>query len=336
MTYLILRLASLGNVAMTVPVITSLSRRHPNDRFVVVSKKSLGAMFYGLDNVVYHEAKFNTNGLGSILMLFRELRQYNIDVVIDLHDVIRTRILRLLFALCGKHSYVIRYGRAEKRAMIMKRSKNATPLKSEFERYRDTFRDAGLDTDDTFTTIPVCAEAKVQVEQRFGTAKGQWIGIAPFAKSKSNMLPYPVTKQLIQHYSSQPGKRVFLFGAGAIECEMLRQWASIFPNVVSVAGMLPLEQELELMRQLSVMICMDSANQHLSSLVNLRAVSIWCGTHPHLGFRGWKQQPTDIIQRHDLACRPCTVHGTNHCKYRNFVCREISAQDIIQIVDNNK
>ena len=34
MTYLIVRLATLGNVAMTVPVIASLSKRYPNDRFI--------------------------------------------------------------------------------------------------------------------------------------------------------------------------------------------------------------------------------------------------------------------------------------------------------------
>ncbi len=45
MTYLIIRLATLGNVAMTVPVIASLSARYPNDRFIVASKKELSAMF---------------------------------------------------------------------------------------------------------------------------------------------------------------------------------------------------------------------------------------------------------------------------------------------------
>ena len=111
---------------------------------------------------------------------------------------------------------------------------------------------------------------------------------------------------------------------------MLRQWSCVFPNTVSVAGQLKLEQELELMRMLDVMICMDSANQHLSSLVGLRAVSIWCATHPMIGFAGWKQRPEDIIQRHDLRCRPCTCHGTNHCRYGNYACRQIEAETILQ------
>jgi hypothetical protein len=75
---------------------------------------------------------------------------------------------------------------------------------------------------------------------------------------------------------------------------------------------------------------MDSANQHLSSLVGLRAVSIWCGTHPKIGFTGWKQRGEDILQRSELACRPCTMHGTSHCRFFNYACKQITAKQIIQ------
>lgn len=338
MTYLLLRLSSLGNVAMTVPVVASLSRRYPNDRFVVVAKKPLAAMFYGMDNVVYHEANFRTGGLGSVLALFHELRAYHVDAVIDLQDVLRTRLLRLFFRLHGVKTYTVHYGRAQKRALTLTGHKGVDPLPTEFSRYQDVLREAGLQTDNDFACLPINEEARQQVKERFGEpqAEEQWIGIAPFAKSKSNMLPYHLTKELIQYYSRQTGTRVYLFGAGVIECEMLRQWASIFPNVVSVAGLLPLEQELELMRNLRVMICMDSANQHLSSLVGLRAVSIWCGTHHKMGFYGWKQDPADRLEIDDLACRPCSVHGTNKCKNHHYACRQIPAQRIIDKVNEKK
>ena len=203
-------------------------------------------------------------------------------------------------------------------------------MHTEFERYADTFRLAGFDTDDHFSALPVNIQAAEAVQQRFGNKTGRWIGIAPFAKSKSNMLPYRVMKEVIQALSAREDTRLFLFGAGKVECEMLRQWASVFPRTESVAGCLPLEQELELMRRLDLMLCMDSANQHLSSLVRLRAVSVWCATHPCIGFMGWKQSPDDIIQHTDLSCRPCTCHGTNHCRYRNFACKQFNANDIIQ------
>lgn len=332
MTYLVIRFSSVGNVAMTVPVITSLSRRYPEDTFVVVSKNRLASLFYGLPNVRFHEAELQSS-VKSIVQLFHELRAYHIDAVVDLQDTLRSYVLRTLFRWSRVPVYVIDYGRKEKRHLIMRGYKHCAPLKTEFQRYADTFRLAGLESDDSFTAIPVNEPAQQAVIERFGEKNGTWIGIAPFAKSRSNMLPYRVTKEVIAHYSHLADTRVYLFGAGRIECEMLRQWASIFPNVVSVAGQLPIEQELELMRRLDVLVGMDSANKHLGALVGAHTVSIWCGTHPAMGFAAWKQ-PSECMLQTNLSCRPCTVHGTKKCKYNNFACTDISAQEVIQLVNN--
>ena len=326
MTYLIIRLATLGNVAMTVPVVASLSRCYPNDQFIIASKKDLGAMFASMPNVEFREVD-NHLGWRGVWEIWKAWRK-EIGAVIDLQGVLRTRVFDGLMRLSGKRVTRIRYGRIRKQLItVFGIGKKQRP--SEFARYADTFRRAGLETDDAFTALPVNKKAAANVTKRFGKKEGRWIGLAPYAKSRSNMLPYRVTKELIEQLSADEQTRVFLFGAGKIECEMLRQWASVFPRTQSVAGSLKLEEELELMRMLDVMICMDSANQHLSSLVGLRAISVWCATHPIIGFAGWKQQPEDIIQRHDLRCRPCTCHGTNHCRYGNYACRHIEAETIL-------
>ena len=327
MTYLIIRLATLGSVAMTVPVIDSLSRRYPDDRFIIASKKPLGAMFAAMPNVEFREVD-NHLGWKGVWQIWREWRD-EIDAVIDLQAVLRTRVFSLLMWWSGKKVTQVHYGRIRKH-LITVWGVGKRQLPSEFERYRDAFRRAGLETDDAFEALPVNKSAARNVQKVFGTKKGRWIGLAPFAKSRSNMLPYRVTKEVIERLIADNETRVFLFGAGKVECEMLRQWASVFPQTTSVAGGLKLEEELELMRHLDVMICMDSANQHLSSLVGLRAISVWCATHPMIGFMGWKQSPNDIVQRNELRCRPCTCHGTNHCRYRNYACRQIEAETILQ------
>ena len=312
---------------MTVPVIASLSRRYPEDRFIIAAKKDLGAMFASMPNVEYREVDNRLDWKG-VWRIWREWRDET-DAVIDLQSVLRTRVLGTLMRLSGKRVTRVRYGRLRKHGITMW-GFGKKQLPTEFERYKEAFRRAGLETDDTFTALPVNKKAATAVRRRFGDKTGKWIGLAPFAKSKSNMLPYRVTKDIIARLTRDKQTRLFLFGAGVIESEMLRQWSSVFPRTESVAGQLTLEQELELMRQLDVMICMDSANQHLSSLVGLRAVSVWCATHPMIGFQGWKQQDNDIIQRNDLRCRPCTCHGTNHCRYRNFACKNIEAETIIE------
>ena len=60
-TYVVLRLSSLGNVAMLVPVMAQLSQTYPNDEFVVMSLKPLADLFYGLKNVRFVEVPCQTN-----------------------------------------------------------------------------------------------------------------------------------------------------------------------------------------------------------------------------------------------------------------------------------
>jgi len=329
MTYLVLRISTVGNVAMTVPILSSLSEQYPDDRFVVVSRKRLAPLFYGLGNVCFHQADLDSRSLlKSIIQLYRELSRYHIDAVIDLQDSWRTRFLRAVFAWNHHPVYTINLGSSDIQNMILTGYRGRA-LPSEFRRYSRAFAQAGLIADDRFTSLAVDKEAQAAIRERYGVKTGRWLGIAPFAKYSSNRLPLRVIKEVMAHYTNDANMRIFLFGWGEIESEQLRQWAGLYPNVISTAGLLPLQQELELMRQLDVMLCMDSANQHLASLVGTRVVSVWCATHPALGFYGWKQDPDDCIQL-DLACRPCTAHGTEHCRFRNFECKQCKSNLIWQ------
>ena len=341
MTYLILRFSTVGSVAMLVPVLESASRRQPDDRFVVVSKKRLSSMFAAMPNVDFitadHEdSTHQHNTQKSIAQLYRQITdRYHIDAVLDMQNSVQSRLLRLRFRLSGKRVYVIREQLLSQWRLRLKGYRRSQPLETETERYSKVFTKAGLVTDDAFRQIAVDVKAAAAVRTMFGSKTGRWIGVAPFAKKKSNMLPYRTTKQLIRRLAAMPDTQVFLFGAGEVECEMLRLWASLTPNTTCVAGILPLEQELELMRQLDLIVCMDSANQHFASIVGLRAVSIWCATHPYTGYYGYRQSDDDCLQR-PLSCRPCTNHGRTQCPYRNFLCRQITVEQILEKITNNK
>ena len=179
MTYLIIRLATLGNVAMTVPVIASLSRRYPNDRFIIASKKELSAMFASMPNVVFWEVDNHLDWPGT-WRLWRVLR-HEADAVIDLQDVLRTRVFDLFMRLSGKRVTRVHYGRIRKHLITVWGIGRRT-LPTEFERYEDAFRRAGLQTDREFKALKVNRAAAKTVKERFGEKEGRWIGLAPFAK----------------------------------------------------------------------------------------------------------------------------------------------------------
>ena len=310
-----------------VPVVAGLSRAYPEDRFVIVALKPLSALFYGLPNVLYHEVKDDVNHLHGLLALSRQLLSYLPVKLYDLQGDGRSRVLRWLLRWRGVPAETICSADREQRNMIRVGYAYCLPLKPEAERYADTLRAGGLQPAELSPLIPVNQEAAAKVNQVFGNKQGRWIGIAPFAKHQSNVLPYRTMKEVIAYFAAQPDTRIFLFGAGRVEAEMLRQWASLWSNVESVTNQLALDGELELMRQIDGILCMDSANQHLAALTGCKTLSIWCGTHPNMGFAAKGLKEANILSL-PVSCRPCSVHGTNYCKYRNFACKALTAEMI--------
>ena len=152
MTYLIIRFSTIGNVAMTVPVVASLSRRYPDDQFIIAAKKDLSAMFVSMPNVVYHEVDNHLDWKG-VFALWKELR-HQVDAVIDLQSVRRTRVLDWLMRFSGKRVTRVHYGRIRKH-LITVWGIGYKQLPSEFDRYRKTFLRAGLETDTEFTALPI-------------------------------------------------------------------------------------------------------------------------------------------------------------------------------------
>ena len=127
------------------------------------------------------------------------------------------------------------------------------------------------------------------------------------------------TEEIIQTLSAYPQIKLFLFGGGTTEIDILSAWAKKYPQTISVAGKLKMEQELALMSHLDAMLTMDSGNMHLASLVNIPVISVWGATHPYAGFMGWNQSFSNVIQT-DLPCRPCSIYGNKPCKRKDYAC----------------
>lgn len=140
-------------------------------------------------------------------------------------------------------------------------------------------------------------------------------------------------EKVVEELSATPGVKIFLFGGGDYEREILGRWAQTYPGVVSLADKKHgFTVEMALLSYLDTIVSMDSANMHLASLVGVRVVSIWGATHSYCGFKGYRQHESDIIQL-PMTCRPCSVFGNKPCMRGDYHClRGISPQIIIKKV----
>jgi ADP-heptose:LPS heptosyltransferase len=299
----------------------------------VLSKKSFGSFFssskihfIGID-LKYYE------GLKGLYQLFKVLKKEKFDLVIDLHDVLRSNVLRFFFRyIGGTKVFVVDKGRKEKKRLTRKKNKRLRPLKTTIERYTDVFNAAGFD----FPIAEKVYNSDMDISDRVaallptGEDNPVCVGIAPFAAHRGKIYPVEKMAEVID-YLAIKGFHLFLFGGGDSEKMQLQEWESKFPHCVSIAGKLSLKEELQLISKLDLMVSMDSANMHLASLVGTTVVSVWGATHPYTGFAGWQQSPDNIVQI-DKPCRPCSVYGNKECYLLDnpYACmREISPSMII-------
>lgn len=332
---LVLRFSALGDVTMTVPVITRLLQQHPGLQITFVSNEKFRPLFQDIPGLEFFGITIpgQYKGAVGLYRLFRQLKKkFQIDAVADLHDSLRSKILSFYFRLSGIPVRTIDKGRQEKKLLTRRKNKQLLQLTAGYQRYADVFAALGFPVR---TTTDQPAKKLIQSEAiknlLINTDK-KTIGLAPFAKHKEKMYPPDKMEKVVEILLGK-GYTIFFFGGGAEEVKHLQEWERRFPGTINTAGKLSFTEELELISHLDIMISMDSANMHLASLYGVPVVSIWGATHPFAGFYGFGQSPENAVQV-ELYCRPCSVFGNKKCYRGDHACMNmISEEQIINRVE---
>lgn len=323
------RFSAIGDVTMSIPVVYSACRCYPDVRFIMVTRRSMQNIFVNPPEnltVVGVDLKDDYKGIPGMRRLASELKKgYRVDAFIDLHDVIRTRILGFFLKSKGVKIFRLHKGRANKKALTRRRNKVMLPLISSRARYREAFFNAGLPLSERFDGLyfgrnaaPVSLFAEITKPKNYGEV---WVGIAPFAAHKGKIYPPEKMEQVLSRLIlSRPDVKVFLFGGGEEETRLLDEWASRYPRVQSNAGKrYGFAAELALLNHIDTLVTMDSANMHLASVAGTPTLSVWGATHPYCGFKGWRQPDTNTVSL-NMTCRPCSVFGEKPCFRGDYLC----------------
>ena len=328
----------MGDVAMTVPVVFALAHQYPKLRISVLSRPFARAFFQNLpDNVEFMEAdlKNEYKGIHGLNKLYRRLLAKHPTHVADFHNVLRTRYLRFRFNFDRFKTAHIDKHKSGKRKLCRKNNKSFVQQPTSFQNYMDVLEQLGYPIQSDFKSIFTNGGNDIHTLPNIIGVKNEgetWLGIAPFAAHEGKMYPLEKMEETVRLLTVEHQHlRIFLFGGGSQEKEILNSWATKYKGCLCASSVLHgLSEELILMSHLDVMISMDSANMHLASLVGTRVVSIWGATHPYCGFLGWKQSSDDAVQNNQLSCRPCSVFGNKPCHRGDFACMNtIEPADIV-------
>ncbi len=314
---LVIRLSAMGDVAMAASVIKNFVVQNPDVKITLLSKGFLKPIFENIPNVAFYTADTTNKhkGILGLYKLYKELKALKIDAVADLHNVMRSKVLRFFFS--SKPAAYIDKGRAEKKALTRIENRVFKQLKTSHERYADVFRKLGFNISLEKPVFLEKQQLTTNNKKLLGTidVNTKLIGIAPFAQYDSKTYPLELIEKCIEILTKKTNYKVLLFGGGKKEIDLLSSLENKFPNTASIAGKIKLREELIIISNLDCMISMDSGNGHFSALFGVPTITIWGTTHPFAGFTPF-HQPKENSLLPDLEKYPnipCSIYGNKIC-----------------------
>lgn len=329
---LITRFSAMGDVAMTVPVVRALQEQHPALKITVASRGFFKPFFETIPNVHFFsiDVKGRHKGFLGLIRLFLDLKKLKIDAIADLHNVLRTQVIRFLFLFSGVVCASTDKGRAEKKVLTRTENKVLQPLKSMFERHVETLQKLGFVVDLNAPHFPKKENLSQKIQNITGQKNKSWIGIAPFAQYETKMYPLHLMQEVIASLALE--HQIFLFGGGKKEQEQLDEIASKIPNSINITGKLTLSEELKLIHHLDVMLSMDSGNGHLAAMLGIPVITLWGNTHPYAGFVTFNQplanSLTPDLKQYPLL--PTSVYGNKKIEGYTDCMKSISPEQVVE------
>jgi ADP-heptose:LPS heptosyltransferase len=225
--------------------------------------------------------------------------------------VLRSKVVRTLFALSGKKVAFVDKGRAEKKALTRAENKIFQPLPSMFQRHQLVFETLGFPVDLAQPQYPAKAPISQSELAAIIAQSKKTIGIAPFAQYDSKVYPLDLMQQVIDTLSQNQKHTILLFGGGPKEKETLQTLVGDKTNVFNKAGKIPFQEELSLISHLDVMLSMDSGNAHIAAMLGVPVVTLWGATHPYAGFLPFNQSLDKALvsDRNQYPQLPTSVYG---------------------------
>jgi len=328
---LVIRLSAMGDVAISVPVLSAFNEQYPDVKITILTKPLFAPMFAHLVNckVFPIDLKGKHKGLLGLYKLYKELKAEKIDFVADLHNVLRSNVLKLLFSSSKIPFYQINKGRKEKKELTREENKIFKQLKTSYERYAEVFGKLGF---------PISLEKLYLAPRRLASnevknllSENKNIGIAPFASHIAKEYPFIKLKEVIFKLSEcYPESKIFIFGGGNHEKSIVEQ-VSQLKNVENMVGKLSFSEELELISNLDVMLAMDSGNAHLSAMFGVATITLWGVTHPFAGFYPYGQPIENALlaDRQKFPLIPTSVYGNKYRYGYERAILTISNEDIL-------
>lgn len=321
---------------MTLPVISAFVTQYPDVKITVLTKAFFKPMFAQFQNLSVFEADVQGEhkGVFGLWKLYKKLSTLEINAVADLHNVLRSKVLKRYFRFEKIPVFQIDKGRPEKKALTRKKDKVFRPLKTTHDRYADVFAAMGFPIDLTKAKSLAREELTEKMLALIGRENKKWLGIAPFAAFEGKMYPLELIEKVIAILNSSANYKLLLFGGGNLEKGKLQQFENKYENCTQVVDKLTFSEELALISNLDGMLSMDSGNGHLAAMYGVPVITLWGVTHPYAGFYPFGQDANNALlaDRKRFPLIPTSVYGNKMPDGYEKAMETISPETVVEKV----
>ena len=314
--FLILRFSSIGDIILTTPVIRCLKLQYPEAEVHYATKKSYKTL---LENNPHIDKIFVLeNGLNELI---NSLQSEDYDFVIDLHNNLRTSIIK--FRL-GKKSFSFDKLNLQK-WLLVKFKKNIMPKVHIVDRYMKTVESLGIKNDNKGLDYFIPEKDKMPIDWLPENFRNGYAIYAIGGQHETKKLPLHKMIELCQTIKLPlvliGGKEDFEMGEKLISTFYLsipkieNQTLKIF----NTCGKCKLNQSASLIQNSTIVYTHDTGMMHVAAALKKKVISIWGNTVPAFGMYPY-QTDFEAIENKDLSCRPCSKIGFSKCPLGHFKC----------------
>ena len=304
---LVLRFSSIGDIVLTTPVVRCLKTQRNDVELHYATKAAYRSI---LENNPYIDKLHLLDG--SLWKLINALRREKFDLIIDLHNNLRTLQIKTIL---GVQTYSFNKLNWEK-WLIVNLKINVLPHIHIVDRYMDTLRSLGVENDDKGLDYFVPYRDVVEKEWLPEPHQRGYVAFAIGGQHETKKLPLARLIELC-HKINHP---IVLLGGkeDAANGEIIEK-AVGKQLVFNACGKYNLNQSASVVQRATVVFSHDTGLMHVAAAFKKKVYSIWGNTIPEFGMYPY-QTPFMMLENRQLNCRPCSKIGHKKCPKGHFKC----------------
>ncbi|WP_046244598.1 glycosyltransferase family 9 protein [Hymenobacter terrenus] len=345
MKILVLRFSSIGDIVLTTPVVRALAQQVPGAEVHFATKPA----YRSLLESNRHIAKVHclTGPLGELV---QALKAEQFDYLIDLHNNLRTRLIKLRLGVKSSS-----FDKLNGRKWLLVNFKiDKLPRVHIVQRYLAAAAPLGIRDDGQGLDYFIPEDQEVDLAMLPPAFQRGYVAVAIGAQHATKRLP---VDKLIELCAKLARPIVLLGGredesiahvieqAFETEAAPLQPPAQTIPDspyyfpknfpvqsatrplIVNGCGRYSLHQSASLLRQAQFVVSHDTGLMHIAAAFGKEIFSIWGNTVPAFGMYPYR---TDfrVLEVNNLSCRPCSKIGFAKCPQGHFKCMRDQVLDL--------